>query len=455
MLNATKKKKKTYFLLKHQTDFINDLSHATVGLVGGFRAGKTYAAVHKAIKLAFLNKGLNGALMEPTQGMIRGTLMPVINKVLKEDLKWEARNKSNPRGQYTYVKSNPESIVIHFPVGDTIIYLCGAENYDRLAGKTLAWFGIDEIDRCTSKEVAIAAFKEATARLTNGGCVQGFVTSTPEGFHFLHHYFVEQEKDEDGNLNTDRFLHRAKTQDNPYIPNRYIVAIRKNYTPKQAEAYLNGEFVNLISGNVYHVFARDLNRTTKTVADFPGQQAHVGLDFNWGNMNATISFIDELRDEMHVVQEITGARDTQHMIQLLIEALPEQMAVVRQGYQAINIYPDTNGKNPHAGGGLTSMAQLQLAFGPESCHYNGNNPGVLDERVPSMNALLWNGSRRRLLINITRCPLTVKGLEQQGFDPNTNAPDKRGGLDHCMDALGYSVHWLYPIKSQEQILELM
>jgi hypothetical protein len=453
-LNATKKKK-TYYLLKHQTDFINDLDHRIVGLVGGFRAGKTYAAVHKAIKLAFLNKGLHGALMEPTQSMIRGTLMPVINKVLKGDLKWAERSKANPRGQYTYVKSNPESIVVHFPEGDTIIYLCGAENYDRLAGKTLAWFGIDEIDRCSSKEIALAAFKEATARLTNGGCVQGFVTSTPEGFHFLHHYFVENEYDEEGNLNAERKLHRAKTADNPYIPLKYIAGIRKNYTPKQAEAYLNGEFVNMISGNVYHAYDRTENASDRTIKSFPNQQAHVGLDFNWGNMNATISFIDEMHDEMHVVAEITGARDTQHMIQLLAAALPDQMEAVRLGYTAINIYPDTNGKNPHAGGGLTSMAQLKLAFGPESCHYNGNNPGVLDERVPSMNALLWNGTSRRLRVNTTNCPVTVKGLEQQGFDPKTGAPDKRGGLDHCMDALGYSVHWLYPVKSQEQLLELL
>ncbi|MEJ7929855.1 terminase family protein [Ramlibacter sp. AN1015] len=440
-------KKKKYRLLPHQVSFINDVQHRIVGLVGGFRAGKTYAAVHKALRLAFLNKGLHGALMEPVQSMIRGTLMPVVDKVLKGDYGWEEGK------QYTYRKSNPESIVIHFPEGDSIIYLCGAENYDRLAGKTLAWFGIDEIDRCSSKEVALAAFKEATARLTNGPCVQGFVTTTPEGFHFSHFYFVENGIDEDGNTRTDRKLYRAKTHDNPYVPSAYIAAIRVNYTPKQAEAYLNGEFVNLASGNVYHAFDRDINWTNKTTADFARNRLHIGMDFNVGAMSAVVCAVDEQTNFCYVLEEITGELDTDAMIR----RIKRDYAQWAKHPDGIYIYPDSSGKNASANASLSSIAKLkQAGF---QCKYNGNNPSIMKERVPAVNAMFKSQKQAadgawvpfaRCFVNIAKCPVLVKGLEQQGFGPD-GKPDKTSGLDHALDAFGYVIAFKFPVPGKGSV----
>jgi hypothetical protein len=432
-------KTKTFKLPPHQIPFVNDFNHRIVGLVGGFRAGKTYAAVHKAVKLAFLNPGLHGALMEPVQSMIRGTLMPVIDKVFKQDLGWTEGK------EYSYRKSNPESLVIHFPEGDTIIYLCGAENYSRLAGKTLSWFGIDEIDRCSSKEVALAAFKEATARLTNGPCVQGFVTTTPEGFHFSHHYFVENGVDDKGQPRTDRKLHRVKTADNPFVPASYRDAIRTNYTPKQAEAYLNGEFVNLLSGNVYYAFDRSANSTTKTLADFPNHILHVGMDFNANNMSAVLCIKDG--GIAYVLEEITGGQNTEWMI----HKLRTQYKHWAQRQGGVVIYPDSSGKSASANASMSSITMLKQA-GFE-CVYNGNNPSILKERVPAVNALFksqqWTGTQyvdvHRGFVNVTKCPVLVKGLEQQGYDPNTGKPDKTSGVDHCLDALGYFVFHKFPI----------
>lgn len=431
--------KKTYRLLKHQADFINDnLPNGTVGLVGGFRAGKTYAAVHKAVKLAFLNKGKHGALMEPIQSMVRTVLIPVIEKVFKQDLGWTEGK------EYTYVKSNPESIVIHFPEGDSRIYLNGAENYGRLTGRTLSWFGIDEIDRCSSKEIAIEAFKECTSRLTHGSR-HGFVTSTPSGFAFLHHHFVENGVDPQGNVRTDRKLYKAKTHDNPYVPLAYIQTIRTNYTPKEAEAYLNGDFVNLLSGNVYHAFDRAANATTKTLQDFPNHILHVGMDFNVGSMSAVISVIDQ--GVVYTLDEITGEANTES----LIRRLRTQYSHWAQRQGGVIIYPDSSGKSASANASLSSITMLKQA-GFE-CKYNGNNPSILKERVPAMNAIFRsqqyvNGQYQplhRCFVNLVKCPVLVKGLEQQGFDPQTGKPDKTSGLDHCLDAMGYFVHMKFPV----------
>jgi phage terminase large subunit len=440
----TQVRKKQYRLLKHQADFVNDTEHRYVGLVGGFGAGKTYAACHKAVKLAYLNKGLHGALMEPIQAMIRGTLMPVLKEVLEDHLGFiEGKH-------YTYKRSSPESIIFHFPEGDSIIYLCGAENYHRLAGKNLSWFIIDEIDRCTSKEIAIAAFKEAQARIrTIGKCTQGCITTTPEGYHFSHHFFKEQafftEGEKQGQPRTDRKVYHAKTTENPYVPNSYVQSIRENCTPEEAEARLNGEWINLRGGNVYYAFNRAANCTDKTLNDFPNHILHVGMDFNANNMSAVISVIDN--GLVYVLEEITGGAHVPWMI----NRLQTQYRHWSQRQGGVIIYPDSSGKSANANASMSSITMLKGAG--FQCVYNGNNPSILKERVPSVNVLFKsqqyvNGtyqSFHRGFVNIAKCPVLVKGLEQQGYDPNTGLPDKTSGLDHALDAFGYFCFHKFPV----------
>jgi len=428
-------------LLDHQVDFITDTSVDIIGLTGGFRAGKTYAFVHKAFYLCQKNPGLHGAMCEPIQSMIRGTLMPVVQKVISE-LGWiEGKH-------FKYKKSNPECIEVYFPEGTSIIYLCGAENYHRLAGKTLAWFGIDEIDRCRDKEVAIAAFNECVARKTSGPCTQGFVTSTPEGFHFMHHYFVknafdENVVDEHGKplRRTDRRMIVASTYQNPYVPDSYIENIKANYTPKQAEAYLRGEFINLASGNVYYQFDRHANSTNKTLEDFPNRRLHVGMDFNVDRVNAVVSVIDD-----NGVVYVLKQHEEKTVEQMILTLKADYHKQWRN--KAILLYPDSSGKNRNASGiSVSYIAQLQQAG--FKCNFRGNNPSVVKERVPAVNAIFKSGLGIRCYINVDECKTLVYGLETQGYI--NGEPDKSGDIDHPLDAFGYFIAYVFPAKRDGSI----
>lgn len=374
--------------------------------------------------MCFLNPGLNGALLEPVQSMIRKVLVPVLHEALRQS-----------KVKYTYRKSNPECFEIVTPSGISTIYLLGAENYDRVAGMTLAWFGMDEVDRMRDKELAIAAFNECTARLTKGPCVQGFCTSTPEGFHFLHHFFVKNAVDENGNPRTDRRLIRVPTMNNPYVPKSYEARIRTNYPEKQANAYLNGEFVNMASGNVYYCFDRDKNSTKLTVKDFPHHILHIGMDFNVGNMSAVVSVMTD-ENKVYVVDEIMGEQNTESMINEIKRRYPNRRVM---------IYPDSSGKSAAANASMSSIAMLLKAFGPGTCFYKGNNPSIMKERVPAVNALFKNAAgERRAFVNLSTCPKLTETLEQQGFDEN-GKPDKSQGLDHGGDAFGYFCHYRFPV----------
>jgi hypothetical protein len=41
---------------------------------------------------------------------------------------------------------------------------------------------------------------------------------------------------------------------------------------------------------------------------------------------------------------------------------------------------------------------------------------------------------------------TIEGLERQTYKEGTTTPDKESGYDHQMDAVGYMVDYLFPVK---------
>jgi hypothetical protein len=338
------------------------------------------------------------------------------------------------RLKYTYRATNPESYVLHFPNGNVEILLMGAENYTRAAGVSLAWFGIDELD-LIEKDLAAKSWKMMVSRLTNGNVMQGFTTSTPEGFNFLHQYFVEDVEIAlaNGKPLTDRKLIRAKTADNPFIDPEYLATMAANYPPRQLEAYLNGEFVNLHTGAVYPDFNRQNNCTTLTLDDFPNVPLHIGIDFNINKMHSTVAVVKEYRP--YVVDELVGSRDTVTLIRDIKARYPNR---------AIYVYPDASGRNTnHSDSASASDLQLLENAGFDVNVYR-KNPKVRD-RIAAVNAQIQNGKgHHRLLVNPITCPTLIKSLEQQAYV--NGVPDKADDIDHSVDALGYFIYHQWPIS---------
>lgn len=410
-------------LLKHQYEFCADMENRFLALVAGYGAGKTEAFCVKTILMAAANVGYTGVICEPTYGMVKKILVPKMIEHLEKC-----------GVPYDYWAGELK-FVLHFEEGDTTIFCMSGENYQRLAGLNLAFFGCDEIDTI-GKDTAEAMWHMAMSRLRSGNVYQGYSCSTPEGFRFLYQFF-KADLEDDPEIK-DRRMIKGRTHDNPFLPPEFISSLEANYPPQLIEAYLHGEFVNMNSGAVYVNFDRELNHTDKTIADFPKHvPLHIGQDFNVGACASIIHIID--KGLPYAVDEIAKGLNTEQVIQIIKQRYPGRQIIM---------YPDASGGANKTSASMSDLAMLkQAGF---QLNYTAKNPYVKD-RVNSMNAMFLNSKGdRRYLINTRTCKEYAKCLEQQAYAAN-GTPDKSAGNDHMVDAGGYFIHRCYAIQGQATV----
>lgn len=434
-------------LFPHQIDFCSDIQTDFIALIGGFGSGKTHAFCVKACTLAAVNAGFEGAIAEPTNYLVRTRLVPGMIACLEE--------MGIP---YDYEKSD-QIFRLHFREGTTTIYCLSGENWERLIGYNLAFFGSDETDT-SGHEIAKAMWQKAISRVRWGTKRQIFTTSTPEGFKFLYEWFVTNPqkngkldivygtapgfegdyiREHRGSITVDditrttRAIH-GTSYENPLLDKAYIASMKSAYTAEQWKVWALGQFGNLNTLIVYDKFDRKLNHSPKTIKDYPRfEPIHVGMDFNLGKMAAIVHVIDQ--GKPIAVAEHVKIRDTPTMIQVLRDTYPQRPIIV---------YPDASGKNGNAAGIESSMAQLRQA-GFE-IKVDRSNPAVGD-RVASMNAMFCNAlGERRYLVNTLQCPVYTSCLEKQAWV--RNEPDKSDDVDHPNDAGGYFIYKNWPIKGK-------
>ena len=256
------------------------------------------------------------------------------------------------------------------------------------------------------------------------------VTTTPEGFNWVYRKFVKELAANPAQRPLYGIVH-ASTRDNAKnLPKDYIASLRESYPANLVDAYIDGLFVNLTSGNVYPNFSRHLSHTSETIR--PGEALHIGMDFNINRMAAAVFVIRD--GEPLLLDELTNLFDTPAMI----EALEKRY----QGKHVITVYPDASGKNRKSVNGSESDHSLLKKAG-FTVRANPANPLVRD-RVLVVNAMFLNGEgARRCKVNTDKCPVTTQVLEQQAYTEQ-GEPNKDGTEDPA-DALGYFMVHRYPI----------
>ena len=390
-----------------QREFFDNSNTEILGLSAGYGAGKTRALCAVCVKLAALNVGFTGAVMEPTG--------PLIRDIWQADFEQFLEHYEIP---YTFRASPLPEYVLHLPKGDTKILCRSFENWSRIIGLNLAFVLADEIDT-VAPSVCDRAFPKILGRLRSGNVRQFCAASTPEGFRWMWNTFGSEAAQE----REDRKLIRMRTQDNPHLPDDFIERMQANYDPSMLQAYLNGEFVNLTTGQVYDRFTREKNIITAK-PDIGLDPLRVGLDFNIGNMNAVIGIVQD--QKLLIFDEISGSHDTDSIAQEIKARYP---------MNKIYVYPDASGGNRSTNASQTDIQILEgYGFSNQSPR---SNPPVRD-RISAVQALLCNGKGESRFQIHASCRKLIESMELQSYTEK-GEPDKESGYDHMADAVGYLI----------------
>jgi hypothetical protein len=403
------------------------MEHKFRAYVAGFGSGKTWVGCGGLMQHFWEYPRINAGYFAPTYPQIRDIFYPTVEEVAFD---WGLRVTVN--------ESNKEVHVFEGRKSRGTVICRSMERPETIVGFKIGKALCDEID-IMKADKARNAWRKIIARMRYNvdGLKNGVdVTTTPEGFKFVHEQFVKQlgAKPDLGRLYG---LIQASTYDNEAnLPDDYIDSLFLTYPPQLIDAYLRGMFCNLTSGSVYPNFDRKLNHTNAEMKD--GEPLHIGMDFNVLRMAAVVYVI---RDGAPLaVDELVDVRDTPDMARLIGERW-------RDNGHAITIYPDASGQNTSSKKASESDISI-LKQAKFTINVGSTNPAVKD-RVLSTNAMLLNGQgERRMKVNTRRCPKFTEGLEQQAYDER-GEPDKSSGVDHVNDAGTYPIVRMYPIVKRQ------
>ena len=403
--------KKDYF--PHQWEFLTSKKPIT-GLISGFGSGKTFIFLRRIFVSHITKKNSNGLsngwIIYPTYDLAEELFVNPFKELL------EAKGI-----YYDYNISKHRFITAY-----GTIKLYQLQKPQRIIGAELTYIGFDEFDVESYKNCDIA-FKKAIGRMRGSEDCQMYIVSTPEGYHYCHKIFVEDDND-------DRLLIHGKTKDNKYLPKNYIKLLESNYDEKMLQAYMDGQFVNLSRGATYYAFNREEH--TGDVSFNPNLPIRIGMDWNVDPLSAVCFQLYTQKPQIRVVKEIAlyhrGEGDL--MTQRMCDEV-RQTFKSRQYYA----YPDATGSARHSSAQYSDIDIVRKnGFQVMVKHIN---PRVVNR----VNAVNNNLSKGNILIDKS-CKMLIGDMEKVTNKEGSRDIDKSNkALTHMSDAFGYAVEWEKPI----------
>lgn len=374
--------------------------------VCGRRFGKTHLAMRELCKFAREPDSLV-FYVAPTYRMAKQIMWKQLKKKLLK-LNW--------------VKKINESDLTITLVNDSEICLRSSDNYDSLRGVGLSGVVLDE---CADMEPEVW-YEVLRPTLSDKGGSAVFL-GTPKGMNWLKDIYDMSKIDPDNWAS-----YQYTTLQGGNVPELEIIAAKRDLDEKTFRQEYEATFENF-SGLIYYAFG-DYN-VTETPTPDPKETLLIGLDFNVSPLCAVIAF--RRGNQLYCYDEIVINDATTH----------DLIAEVERKYPGhkIEVYPDASGAQRRTSSTTTDHTILRNAGW--TVKVRNVNPSVLD-RIAAVNSRL-KSTNDIVSISINKgCKRLIKCLSSQVYLEGTRVPDKKSGNDHMNDALGYLVHWHWPIRRE-------
>jgi len=367
----------------------------------------------EAIKLSYLNPGRTGLIGAPTYPMLRdATVAALLEALAKNGIPHEVNRAEN----YLLMGETRSRILFR-----------AVEEFERLRGSNLAWFGLDELTY-TSEEAWLRL--EGRLRDPKAARLCGFAVWTPKGYDWVYERFVAERVDGYEVVTAKAFENRHLLE---RVPD-YYERLKSSYDTRFYQQEVLGEYLHLHAGRVYYGFERG-----KNVAEVKVDRNRAllwALDFNVDPMCSVVAQVGG--EGVVVLDEIVLSRaTTQQACEEFQNRFPEHGA-------GLKVYADASGAHMQTTG-TSDLAVLKKFFrsgeyGAVEFKVPRSNPAVRD-RVMVVNAALEPADGESRLLIDGRCKELIKDLEQVAYKENTQVIDKDRDprRTHLSDALGYLV----------------
>jgi len=381
------------------------------GFSGPIGSGKSQALCQEALKLAYLNPGRTGLLGAPTFPMLRDATQAALLEILE-------------RNRIPHEWNRAESYLRLSETRSRILFRA-VEEFERLRGSNLAWFGLDELTYAPRQ-----AWLRLEGRLRDPRAARlcGFAVWTPKGFDWVHERFV-------GSPVEGYETIQARPFENQFLLERvpdYYQRLKHSYDGRFYEQEVLGRYLELTAGRVYFAFSRAGNVADVEIA--PGSPLLWALDFNVDPMSSVVAQMDG--EEVRVLDEIVLNRASTY------DACAEFGNRFAEHAGGLVIYADASGSRRQTSG-TTDVEILkkfvsERGYGDVRFRIPKANPAVRD-RVTLMNSKLESAAGERKLVVHPRCKELIKDFEQVMYKENSQVIDKDRDpkRTHLSDALGY------------------
>ena len=318
-------------------------------------------------------------------------------------------------------KVNESELTIQLKNGSTIS-LKGADNADSLRGVGLDFIVLDEF-----ADINPEAWFEVLRPTLADKQGKALFIGTPKGVSNWAHDLYMNSVEYPGIWSSFQYT----TIDGGQVKPEEIEAARRDLDERTFRQEFMATF-ETYAGRIYYSFDRKQN--VQPIKEYDTNLLYVGIDFNISPMSAVIAVRNG--DILYAIDEIRMfSSNTAELCEELKARYPKSRIIT---------FPDPAARQRKtSAGGFTDLTILQNAGFQVKCP-NSHTP--VRDRINAVNSRLCDAEGIRHLFFHPKVKYTIEGLERHTYKEGTVQPDKESGYDHMMDALGYMVDFLFPVR---------